>query len=70
MLIDLSSRVMCIETINSLRVIELAELHAAALPNPGRTAHRIVEVVAADFEEAKKHAILKAHGYQPSVSIE
>ena len=32
------------------RVIEIAELHAAALPNPGRTAHRIVEVVAADFE--------------------
>jgi hypothetical protein len=32
------------------RVIEIAELHAAAMPNPGRTAHRIVEVVAADFE--------------------
>ena len=32
------------------RVIEIAELHAAAVPNPGRTAHRIVEVVAADFE--------------------
>jgi hypothetical protein len=31
-------------------VIEIAELHAAALPNPGRTANRIVEVVAADFE--------------------
>ena len=28
------------------------------------------EMVAADFEEAKKHAILKAHGYQPNVSIE
>lgn len=36
--------------LDSDRVIELAELHAAALPNPGRTAHRIVEVVAADFE--------------------
>ena len=32
------------------RMIEIAELHAAAVPNPGRTAHRIVEVVAADFE--------------------
>lgn len=32
------------------RVLEIAELHAAALPNPGRTANRIVEVVAADFE--------------------
>ena len=32
------------------RVIEIAELHAAAMPNPGRTAHRIVEVVAADYE--------------------
>ncbi len=36
--------------IDANRVIEIAELHAAALPNPGRTAHRIVEVVAADFE--------------------
>jgi hypothetical protein len=32
------------------RMLEIAELHAAALPNPGRTANRIVEVVAADFE--------------------
>ena len=32
------------------RVLEIAELHNAALPNPGRTANRIVEVVAADFE--------------------
>ena len=32
------------------RVLEIAELHAAAMPNPGRTAHRIVEVVAADHE--------------------
>ena len=32
------------------RMIEIAELHAAAVPNPGRTANRIVEVVAADFE--------------------
>ena len=36
--------------IDANRVIEIAELHAAALPNPGRTANRIVEVVAADFE--------------------
>jgi GDPmannose 4,6-dehydratase len=28
------------------------------------------EMVAADLEEAKKHAILKKHGYQPSVSVE
>jgi GDPmannose 4,6-dehydratase len=28
------------------------------------------EMVAADLEEAKKHAILKQHGYQPSVSVE
>ena len=32
------------------RVIEIAELFAAAMPNPGRTANRIVEVVAADYE--------------------
>ena len=32
------------------RMIEIAELHAAAVPNPGRTANRIVEVIAADFE--------------------
>jgi hypothetical protein len=32
------------------RMLEIAELHASALPNPGRTANRIVEVVAADFE--------------------
>jgi hypothetical protein len=32
------------------RVLEITELHAAALPNPGRTANRIVEVVAADFD--------------------
>jgi hypothetical protein len=32
------------------RMIEIAELHAAAVPNLGRTANRIVEVVAADFE--------------------
>jgi hypothetical protein len=36
--------------IDANRMIEIAELHAAALPNPGRTAHRIVEVVAADYE--------------------
>jgi hypothetical protein len=35
---------------NENRVLEIAELHAAALPNPGRTANRIVEVVVADFE--------------------
>ncbi len=28
------------------------------------------EMVASDLEEAKKHAILKQHGYQPSVSVE
>ena len=28
------------------------------------------EMVATDLEEAKKHAILKKHGYQPSVSVE
>ena len=28
------------------------------------------EMVAADLDEAKKHAILKQHGYQPSVSVE
>ena len=28
------------------------------------------EMVAADLEEAKKHAILEKHGYQPSVSVE
>jgi GDPmannose 4,6-dehydratase len=28
------------------------------------------EMVASDLEEAKKHAILKKHGYQPSVSVE
>jgi len=28
------------------------------------------EMVASDLEEAKKHAILKEHGYQPSVSVE
>jgi GDPmannose 4,6-dehydratase len=28
------------------------------------------EMVAAELEEAKKHAILKKHGYQPSVSVE
>jgi GDPmannose 4,6-dehydratase len=28
------------------------------------------EMVAADLEEAKKHAILKKHGYRPSVSVE
>jgi GDPmannose 4,6-dehydratase len=28
------------------------------------------EMVAVDLEEAKKHAILKKHGYQPSVSVE
>jgi GDPmannose 4,6-dehydratase len=28
------------------------------------------EMVAADLEEAKKHAILKRHGYQPNVSVE
>ncbi len=28
------------------------------------------EMVAADLEEARKHAILKKHGYQPSVSVE
>jgi GDPmannose 4,6-dehydratase len=28
------------------------------------------EMVAADLEEAKKHAILKHHGYKPSVSVE
>ena len=32
------------------KIIEIAELHAAAMPNPGRTANRIVEVVAADYE--------------------
>lgn len=32
------------------RVLEIAELFAAAMPNPGRTANRIVEVVAADAE--------------------
>lgn len=32
------------------RVLEISELFAAAMPNPGRTAHRIVEVVAADAE--------------------
>jgi hypothetical protein len=32
------------------RVLEIAELFAAAMPHPGRTANRIVEVVAADAE--------------------
>jgi hypothetical protein len=32
------------------RVLEIAELFAAAMPHPGRTAHRIVEVVAADAD--------------------
>jgi GDPmannose 4,6-dehydratase len=28
------------------------------------------EMVVADLEEAKKHAILRRHGYQPNVSVE
>ena len=46
---ELESAIAVIDN-SETRVLEIAELFAAAMPNPGRTANRIVEVVAADSE--------------------
>jgi hypothetical protein len=49
MISELESAIAVIDNSES-RVLEIAELFSAAMPNPGRTANRIIEVVAADAE--------------------